>query len=614
MTTAARIRKKGKRGSLMRQLMLYFTLTGLIILALGFYFTYAQVMNIVEKQNENLLLQQLRQSDHNISSVLKEAEGLIQLFIQDPNVEEFIRSDIRDQSYKNTVINRNILGSISKFIASHNFINSIYFFTGDKDSGDCGELGRNAKNIFISREGVPAYFESDLYRESRAAYPKTVWKAGYTERFFNPQLTLTDGELFSVAKIVKFGGKTANLVFNIGERYIASIYAADSGEGNVYIIDGAGGVISSGSGGNSGGYSGVIEEIKQSEEKSKGYGSFTSKDESALVQTVYCRIRETDWYLVSEIPLSIYSADVAVIQRILAITFAVSIAALLAASYAWLKKITRPLNVLADRMKDVSSGELGATLTKIPQNELGIVIRRFNEMSLNIAGLVKRNEEIQEEKRRIEIEALQAQINPHFIYNTLNMIKWMAMMAKSKNIVESIISLGNLLRPAFSMNKMCTLREEIEYIRNYLNIMNWRFGNGITLEVGIPEELMDCRAPRFILQPVVENAVIHGIRKPENVLLITIGAFEEAGILHVVVSDTGAGISAADLIKIRECIAGLTGRQCGSDGSIGLYNVHRRICLNYGGEYGLRLESTEGEGTKVSIRLPLLRREESAQS
>jgi sensor histidine kinase YesM len=263
--------------------------------------------------------------------------------------------------------------------------------------------------------------------------------------------------------------------------------------------------------------------------------------------------------------------------------------------------------VLAGKMQDVGSGKLGVTLPRVPKNELGVVIRRFNEMSVNIADLVQRNGEILEEKRKLEIEALQAHINPHFIYNTLNMIKWMAVMTKSKNIVDSIVSLGNLLRPAFkSMDPMCTLSEEIDYIENYLRIMNWRFGNGITLEINVPGGLLCCRTPRFILQPVVENSVVHGLRLPENRIDIRIRATGQGGVLDIVISDTGTGIPGDMLAGIRDRLNGGAGyRGSHDDGSIGLYNVNRRIKLYFGVEYGLQLESRVGEGTDVTIRLPL---------
>jgi sensor histidine kinase YesM len=156
------------------------------------------------------------------------------------------------------------------------------------------------------------------------------------------------------------------------------------------------------------------------------------------------------------------------------------------------------------------------------------------------------------------------------------------------------------------MEKMCTLNEEKEYIFNYLKIMNLRFGNGISLEFHIEESLAECRVPRFILQPIVENSITHGMKKPQNSINICVEAYSENDELFIIVSDNGIGISEDKLMEINSYLAGLKNENLNrEDGSIGLYNVNRRICLNFGNKSGVRLESREGDGTRALIRLPL---------
>jgi sensor histidine kinase YesM len=156
-------------------------------------------------------------------------------------------------------------------------------------------------------------------------------------------------------------------------------------------------------------------------------------------------------------------------------------------------------------MREMGRGELGRVSTDIPGNELGYVVKQFNEMSMNISELVKKNELMQKEKLKSEMEVLQAQINPHFLYNTLNMIKWMAAVMNAENIVQSIVALGNILSPVFKSDEiMWTVRQELEYVDNYMKIMNWRFGKRIEFVIEADERLLDSECPKFVIQPLMK--------------------------------------------------------------------------------------------------------------
>ena len=188
--------------------------------------------------------------------------------------------------------------------------------------------------------------------------------------------------------------------------------------------------------------------------------------------------------------------------------------------------MTKPLISLTTVIKKMGQGNLGLTLDLDMRNELGILIAQFNKMSKNILDLMEQKETIEEKKRMIEIGALQSQINPHFFYNTLNTIKWMAIMVKADNIVESITTLGDYLQPMFKKGMFCTIQEEIDYIENYIKIMNYRMAGGIKFENHIAVEVRDCQILRFLLQPLVENAISHGL-KNQNGGVITITAVEQ---------------------------------------------------------------------------------------
>ncbi|MDG0812741.1 sensor histidine kinase [Cohnella rhizosphaerae] len=194
------------------------------------------------------------------------------------------------------------------------------------------------------------------------------------------------------------------------------------------------------------------------------------------------RINALDWILVNEIPVSLFIRDILTLRLIVVTMFIFSLASAAILSKYWIRRITRPLNSLTTVVRRMGQGNLGLTLELDLKNELGILIAQFNKMSRNIQELIEQKESIQEEKRTIEIGALQSQINPHFFYNTLNTIKWMAIMVKADNIVESIATLGDYLQPMFKQGMLCNIREEIDYIENYIKIMNYRMAGGVKLQ------------------------------------------------------------------------------------------------------------------------------------
>ncbi|MGO4275700.1 sensor histidine kinase, partial [Paenibacillus sp. TAF58] len=257
-------------------------------------------------------------------------------------------------------------------------------------------------------------------------------------------------------------------------------------------------------------------------------------------------------------------------------------------------------NHLVHAMWQMENGNLGIMLDETPSTELGIIGRRFNKMSLSIEELMEKNKIIEEDKRKLGLEALQSQINPHFLYNALNTIKWVAMLRKEMGIVDSITTLGNMLRSIYKERSLTvTLQVEVDYIENYLKIMNARYGEGVQVSLSIPGELLHCQIIRFILQPIVENAFIHGMysKNYKGKIAITASGSEED--VFISVSDNGAGIEADKLTAIQACMkSGNSAYDLSPGESIGLVNVNRRLLMQYGEGYGLAITGNPGEGTR----------------
>ena len=217
-----------------------------------------------------------------------------------------------------------------------------------------------------------------------------------------------------------------------------------------------------------------------------------------------------------------------------------------------------------------------------------------------LSYLMEQNVEEQRQKRKSELKALQAQINPHFIYNTLDSIIWMAEWGKTKEVVLMTSSLAKLLRQSISnQNELVRVEEEVEYTRSYLTIQKMRYKDKLKYEILVNPEIQSKKIPKLVLQPLVENAIYHGIKYKEGKGVVCIDGYKEGSSMVLKVQDDGIGMNEEQLKKIFEKRETDTRRN-----GVGVLNVHERIQLYYGKEYGLKFSSIEGFGTTVEIRIP----------
>lgn len=290
------------------------------------------------------------------------------------------------------------------------------------------------------------------------------------------------------------------------------------------------------------------------------------------------------------------------------------------------RRLTDSLSRLERSMRCVQNGEFHARFFYPYQNEIGSLSRSFNYMIEEIQRLVKKQEqsiedlivernhvaEIQKQKRHAELKALQAQINPHFLYNTLNTITWQAADQGIQDVSRMANSLGKFFRLSLSKGaEVISLSDEIEHVRCYLSIQQIRYQDKLRYRIDVAEHLPACRVLKLILQPLVENAIYHGIKEKEGVGEIVITAFagiqDEHEVLFLCVYDNGVGIPKEQLDLMNEKLRqGIRNTQDG----YGIYNVNERIGLYYGASYGLSYESQAGACTKAIITIPMKEQEE----
>lgn len=280
---------------------------------------------------------------------------------------------------------------------------------------------------------------------------------------------------------------------------------------------------------------------------------------------------------------------------------AVISAAMVAAGIALLLTglITRPLKVLEGAMLRVRHGDMDVTMREDGFTEIQLISSSFNKMLSRLKELMQQIVEEQEKKRLYELNALQAQINPHFLYNTLDSIIWMEERGRNAEAIKMVSALARLFRISISKGRTeITVKEELEYVRNYLIIQKMRFKDKFEYSIEAEDEVLSLRTLKLILQPLAENALNHAIDETlDEQLHLSIAAKRDGDTLRFVISDDGVGIPDEKLHSLLTLPPGKSG--------IGLKNVHERIQLTYGREYGLTLESREDEGTRVTISLPL---------
>ncbi len=264
--------------------------------------------------------------------------------------------------------------------------------------------------------------------------------------------------------------------------------------------------------------------------------------------------------------------------------------------------ITRPIKKLMSNILLVEKGQFEHVEDIHSRDEIGLLATRFNRMSRELKGLVSQIQQEEMKKAAAEIRALQSQINPHFLYNTLGSVKWIASMQQADTIVVMTDALIAMLRyAARAEGAMVSVREEFDNLRNYMTIQQVRYYNRIRMDVFADDTLLEQRMPKLILQPIVENAIFHGLAETEEDGVVTIRIARGDHCFTIDVHDNGEGMDEETLRLIKASLAG----EADNGESIGLHNVQRRIQLHYGNRYGIDCNSAQGAGTTFRICLPV---------
>ena len=312
-------------------------------------------------------------------------------------------------------------------------------------------------------------------------------------------------------------------------------------------------------------------------------------------------MKTTGWTLVSMVPYKSVMAETMAISGVMILAVAITLIVTLLLLNRILTGVVKPLKKLEKYMVQVNPDNMDQRMEILTDDEIGHLSMKFNQMMDRIRNLKEQVIEEQEDKRKYELQALQAQINPHFLYNTLDSIIWMA-ETNDSNIVAMTEALAKLFRISLNKgNEEISLERELEHVKNYLIIQSMRYADKFTYEISAEPGVERCRTIKLILQPIVENCIYHGIKKKRGTGKITIRAYRREQNLIIEFSDDGCGMPEEICRKI---LSDEIESENISGSGIGVKNVNERIQLRFGKKYGLSYSSEEGVGTTVTYVLP----------
>ncbi|AZT91204.1 sensor histidine kinase [Caldicellulosiruptor changbaiensis] len=315
-------------------------------------------------------------------------------------------------------------------------------------------------------------------------------------------------------------------------------------------------------------------------------------------------INNTDWQLVLVVPYKeVHQLNVKTIKQVFFIIFLITPFTLIFAFWAATSSTTRIKRLIHNMKKVVEKSDFDIELDSRSNDEVGQLIYTFNYMIRKIKDLLYQQYQLGKEKKNLELKALQSQINPHFLYNTLDLINWIAIKNKNEDISRLVTSLSQFYKLSLSRGEDVVMVEnEIEHVKAYVMIQNYRFDNCISLKIDVPQELLKAKIPKLTLQPLVENSILHGIlERDDQKGTITIkGEIQDGKMATIYVIDDGVGISEDKLEKIRKGELE-TSRVHG----YGIKNINDRLKIYFGNDSGLFYESIPNQKTIAKIVFPI---------
>lgn len=564
---------------------------------------YRQSAKVIEDSVYKFTLETMRQISKNVDYYIKEMERITQF----PTTNEELLKYLENYNSLPGLEKVEVAGKLNKILINLSGLRSdlsgVYLFD-------------THNNIFYTRGRSPKLgyeYKSDKW------YIDTLAKAGSINIIGTHLQYHVQNKpilVISVSREIRdfFTKKTLGVIlvdfdYNLLGKIINNEFSNVFSAGNLYILDSRGTVIFNKDSDL------LTKKFNYSFSQnilSQEYGTFTENINGQKMFVVFYTSPYSLWKIVNITPLNYILKDIIFIKNSIIIIMLICMVIVFIFSLEVSYKLIKPINSLVGAMSEMENGNLSASIEIKTNDETRLLAESFNSMAKNIKNLIEKVYHAQLSQKEAELNALQSQINPHFLYNTLESIRGVALSEGVQSIAVMVKALSNLFRYSSKGKEIVTIADEIEHVKNYVTIQNFRYVDKFEVEYNIDESLRSYKILKLILQPLVENSIYHGLETKLSPGKIVISCRKLEGMVQITISDNGYGIPRDKVIKLNESLEkniplseGINNPDYTSK-SVGIINVNARIKLYFGIEYGLKYESTEGVGTTVEIIIPPL--------
>ena len=560
------------------------------VIAMG-TISYLIFSNAIETKSSNFYFISLLETDRKLNFALNEITTISSSAITQPVIQKTLKNP-------NTKPDYDAEQEINNLLIHHPMIDAFGLYSQDQ-------------LIYAYNESrLPLDVQQEAwYAEMVAAEGRPIWSVpGPSGTYSHDQPALVHARIVKDYYSLQDIG---SIVITIKPELLEQVFydTATMEQGNVLLVNQNGAIVYDKSGKHIGGRVSFSFLAEEKQDRNYYYDHYQGVD--SLI--TYLPSHHPSWRLIAITPKNVLQAESVPIRNAAVLLGVFSLLSAILFDRMFVSRLVRSISNTVHGMRRVEQGIFTriSSRGRLGHDESDMLVNGFNKMSNQIEELLKRVELEQERKKQAEMQALVAQINPHFIYNSLESINSLAVLHGNKQISKMVIALGRLLRISISENQeLVPLMKEFEHVKHYLDIQKFRFEDGFEYTLELPDHLQSCMTLKLIVQPIVENALYHAIEPMEQTGHIVIRATEQAQEIWIDIEDNGPGFDR----KVLENFRIGSNEKKHQDSGVGLRNVHERIRIRFGSPYGMMICSSPGEGSIVRIRVPKLTWAEGEQS